>query len=463
MEKFLNLLFSTVQGWVLIVFFIIIVTIFAMFFLKGCFIFEIDEKGKKRLVPIKKSKKQNKNLSNEAKYIVDEIVNSEVETFIIKRDSLKKKYKSIKDTEDKAAIKNSINSLLLKYSDLGLKDDDNFNTNYTLFDLYLERDLNNIILEKLNTLHDKAGLKECSEIELNSYVESKVREIIDEMKIKLKEYKLVVSSSKPIEKIFDDSSKQLLSNLQMTIRSFTDNSKQYQEEEKKLIEERNRSIEVQIRKLSGGGEEDFRHVADSLGIKVSSVAMSGFFAQNLITRNNYRDLITDCFRTMYYMNATVAFLPLGGCGTAWQTRGIQRDSLVNRLHTIGEMALQQGYTVGIRTSVSAKEDIRLLNEVKSEGIKIYYNFQDAADAHRDICKELKQLGAKRIIQIHASNTDSVNLREDPDINLPKIKQTLDGMNWKGWLVIERSRDVKRVKEVKYNFSRNVAFLKEIYN
>ncbi len=207
----------------------------------------------------------------------------------------------------------------------------------------------------------------------------------------------------------------------------------------------------------------FRHVADSLGIKVSSVAMSGFFAQNLITRNNYRDLITDCFRTMYYMNATVAFLPLGGCGTAWQTRGIQRDSLVNRLHTIGEMALQQGYTVGIRTSVSAKEDIRLLNEVKSEGIKIYYNFQDAADAHRDICKELKQLGAKRIIQIHASNTDSVNLREDPDINLPKIKQTLDGMNWKGWLVIERSRDVKRVKDVKYNFSRNVAFLKEIYN
>jgi hypothetical protein len=256
MEKFLDLLFSTAQGWVLIVFFIIMMTIFAMFFLKGCFIFEIDEKGKKRLVPIKKSKKQNKNLSNEAKYIVDEIVNSEVETFIIKRDSLKKKYKSIKDTEDKAAIKNSINSLLLKYSDLGLKDDDNFNTNYTLFDLYLERDLNNIILEKLNTLHDKAGLKECSEIELNSYVESKVREIVDEMKIKLKEYKLVVSSSKPIEKIFDDSSKQLLSNLQMTIRSFTDNSKQYQEEEKKLIEERNRSIEVQIRKLSGGGEED---------------------------------------------------------------------------------------------------------------------------------------------------------------------------------------------------------------
>lgn len=40
--------------------------------------------------------------------------------------------------------------------------------------------------------------------------------------------------------------------------------------------------------------EVFRCTADSLGVAVASVAMSGFFAQSFITRDNYRELIQDC-------------------------------------------------------------------------------------------------------------------------------------------------------------------------
>ena len=36
------------------------------------------------------------------------------------------------------------------------------------------------------------------------------------------------------------------------------------------------------------------------------------------------------------------------------------------------------------------------------------------------------------------------------------------MGWGGWLVVERSRDVRRVRDVKYNFSRNVAYIKEVF-
>lgn len=206
----------------------------------------------------------------------------------------------------------------------------------------------------------------------------------------------------------------------------------------------------------------FLQTADSIGVKISSVAMSGFFAQSLITRTNAMELLSDCFHTMRFFGAKIAFLPLGGCGKEWKQNGWQRDTLINRLHAIGEAAQQRGYVIGIRTALDAQANIQLLNEIKSEGIKIYYNFQDATDAHRNICKELQILGAKRICQIHASNTDRVNLREDSAINLPAIKKTLDRMKWKGWLVVERSRDVTRVRDVKYNFSRNVAYLKEIF-
>ena len=206
----------------------------------------------------------------------------------------------------------------------------------------------------------------------------------------------------------------------------------------------------------------FRHTADSIGVKVPSIAMSGFFAQSFLKRENYRDLINDCLQTMAVMDSRVAFLPLGGSGHEWKEKGEARTELVRRLHEVGEMARQTGKVIAIRTQLDARANIKLLKEVKSDGIKIYYNLQDAVDNGRDPAKELMQLGAKRVAQIHASLTDSVTLDVDPRIDMYRIKKTLDEMNWSGWLVVERSRNAKDVKNVKGNYGRNVAYLKKIF-
>ena len=206
----------------------------------------------------------------------------------------------------------------------------------------------------------------------------------------------------------------------------------------------------------------FRRTADSLDIAVPSLAMSGFFAQSFLKRVNYRELVEDCLRSMDVMGARVAFLPLGGSGREWQQAGMEHDELVRRLHDVGEMARQQGKVIALRTALPARENLLLLKEVNSEGIKIYYNLQDGVDQGLDVCKELKRLGAKNIAQIHASLTDSVTLDKDPRIDLYKVKKTLDKMKWTGWLVVERSRNAKDVKNVKGNFGTNVAYLKEIF-
>ena len=207
----------------------------------------------------------------------------------------------------------------------------------------------------------------------------------------------------------------------------------------------------------------FRRTADSLGVAVPSIAMSGFFAQSFLKRDNYKDLIEDCLKTMDVFGAKVAFLPLGGSGHEWKQAGEEHKEMVRRLHEVGEMAQAAGKVIGIRTQLDARANIKLLDEVNSEGIKIYYNLQDAVDQKLDVVKELKQLGSKRIIQIHASLTDSVTLDKDPRIDMHKIKKTLDKMKWSGWLVVERSRNAKDVRNVRGNFGTNVAYLKEIFS
>ena len=104
----------------------------------------------------------------------------------------------------------------------------------------------------------------------------------------------------------------------------------------------------------------------------------------------------------------------------------------------------------------------MLNEVGSPAIKIYYNLASAIEHQRDYVKELRQLGKDRVCQIHCSNTDGFRLQNDPQVNAPKLKAALDEINWRGWLVIERSRDTNDVHNVKKNYGANAVYLKSIF-
>ena len=205
----------------------------------------------------------------------------------------------------------------------------------------------------------------------------------------------------------------------------------------------------------------FNHTADSFGIKVGAVAMSGFYGQSFAKKESWRWLIQDCLNTMDAMGANVAFLPLGGCGNNWTDSLPLRQQIVWRLHEIGEMAKARGKVIGIDTPLDAEGNIKLLDEINSEGIKIFYKFQTAIENKRNIAKEIEKLGKDRICAIHASNTDGVWLRNDKAVNMKKIKKALDKAGWSGWLFVERSRDVNQVRNVKKNYGENVKYLKEI--
>ena len=208
----------------------------------------------------------------------------------------------------------------------------------------------------------------------------------------------------------------------------------------------------------------FTKTADSLNVKIGAIAMSGFYAQDITQRENLIELIDDCLNTMDNMGGVkTAFLPLGGCGNNWAADKQKRKQIVSLLHTIGEKAKARGKVIGIDTQLDAKGNLKLLKEINSNGITIFYKLQTAIENGVDIAKDLKKLGAKNICAIHASNTDSVWIKNDPAINMPLIKQTLDQMGWSGWLFVERSRDVKMVHNVVMNYGANVRYLKEIFN
>jgi len=201
--------------------------------------------------------------------------------------------------------------------------------------------------------------------------------------------------------------------------------------------------------------------ARELGLEIPSLAMTGFFAQSFAERPTVPRMIQDCVDTMKAMEVKIAFLPLGVQADLAKNPGL-RPAIVKRLKMAGDIAEKAGVVIGLGTSLSAAEEVKLLDEVGSPAVKIYFNFANAAKNGRDIATELRTLGKERICQIHASNEDGVWLENDPEIDLPKIKRALDEMGWRGWLVIERSRDAADPRNVKRNFSANVAHLKRVF-
>jgi alpha-L-rhamnosidase len=201
--------------------------------------------------------------------------------------------------------------------------------------------------------------------------------------------------------------------------------------------------------------------AKKLNIEFASIAMTGFYAQSLADRPTVPRMMEDCITTMKQMHIKTAFLPLGVEGDL-KKYPERRSKIVERLKMAGKMAEAAGVVIGIETALSATEEVKLLNEIGSPAIKIYFNFSNPLKEGRDLYKELQILGKDRICQIHCTNKDSVWLINDPQIDMKKVKATLDKMDWRGWLVIERSRDATDAKNVKRNYGANTIYLKSIF-
>lgn len=205
----------------------------------------------------------------------------------------------------------------------------------------------------------------------------------------------------------------------------------------------------------------FLDAARENGLEICSLAMSAFYAQSFGERPTVPQMLGDCIETMKSTSVKVAFLPLGVRGDLTKYPEL-RPAVVERLKSIAPVAEKAGVVIGLETALDAANEIKLLDEIASPAIQIYFNFENPLQGRRDLCSELRRLGKDRICQIHCTDQDGVLLSDNTRIDMPNVKRTLDEMNWSGWLVIERSRDARKSRDVRHNFGGNVAFMKSVF-
>jgi L-ribulose-5-phosphate 3-epimerase len=195
------------------------------------------------------------------------------------------------------------------------------------------------------------------------------------------------------------------------------------------------------------------------GLQICSLAMTAFFAQDYANHPR-ADVFTDeWIELLRTMSVRVGYLPMGVRLKLGEDAD-GRAKVVARLRRAGPRAEAAGVVLGIDTGLDADASIRLLEEIGSPAVQIYYNFGPSLDAGRSIERELRTLGRQRLCQIHCTDTDGAWLIDNKRLDLRRVKSVLDEMEWTGWLVMERSR--VSGKSVRENFSANAQYLKEVF-
>ena len=174
--------------------------------------------------------------------------------FLEKEYTIEREYNQEIESVGKNTVYNVVQNIVINY---GKSIDETVDTEEELFkdqdllELYLTRDLNKVVLSKLEYLYDSSSIQKSDDFELNNKIETVSREIIDSLILGIKGYGLLTDSLTYLEKTLESSSRPLFDEIRKSIKSYVELNKNKQKEKLELVKTRNEIIDKQILLLIG--------------------------------------------------------------------------------------------------------------------------------------------------------------------------------------------------------------------
>ena len=179
--------------------------------------------------------------------------------------------------------------------------------------------------------------------------------------------------------------------------------------------------------------EKYQAEATKHGVEICSLAMGILNQIPYATSPEAEQWVLDCIDVMPKLNQKVVLLAFFSNGDLKDKKDMQ-DAAIARLKKAAPMAEKAGVTLGIESYLNADDHKRILDEVGSPSVKVYYDVANMTKMGYDIYQEIRQLGRDRICQIHCKENGF--LLGQGKIDFPRVKEAIDEIGWQGWLVIE---------------------------
>jgi sugar phosphate isomerase/epimerase len=132
------------------------------------------------------------------------------------------------------------------------------------------------------------------------------------------------------------------------------------------------------------------------------------------------------------LNARVILLPFFGKG-ALTTRE-EMDYVGDALKEIAPQAEKAGVILGLEDTISAEDNVRIMERTKSPAVLTYYDVGNSTHGGFDVVKEIRWLGKERICQFHLK--DNPNYLGEGKIDFPAVMKAIDDIGFRGYANLE---------------------------
>ena len=187
-----------------------------------------------------------------------------------------------------------------------------------------------------------------------------------------------------------------------------------------------------------GGIDKVNGLAEAAGVEVPSLSPGGFTAYSFMhptdsTRTEGIAKLQYLAEIAPQLGAKVILVPFFGNGKI-EDAHIDAPRFIDGLKAAAETAEKHGISLAVESTLSAEQHQRIIDNVGSSAVGVYYDMGNATGFGYDSPSEIRNLGSA-ISQMHIKDT-SGNHAGEGDVDFPAVFDAAHTIGYDSWFVLE---------------------------
>ena len=200
---------------------------------------------------------------------------------------------------------------------------------------------------------------------------------------------------------------------------------------------------------------DYKSKAAERGIPIDGTCVDRLHDNGLKSDKLAVRWVSDSIRITKALGTRVLLVPFFG-KWALITRD-EMDYTADALRDLGPEAERAGVILGLENTISAEDNVRIMERSRSKAVLVYYDVGNSTHAGFDVVKEIRWLGKDRICQFHLK--DNPHYLGEGSIPFPAVMAAIRDIGFEGYANLET--DAHPNMDVGAEMKRNLEFIRKL--
>jgi len=199
-----------------------------------------------------------------------------------------------------------------------------------------------------------------------------------------------------------------------------------------------------------------RFLAESrrVGLPLASVCLDILHVNYLKSDPLGQRWVAEAIPITKALGVKVILLPFFGNG-ALETEA-EMDYVGDALREIAPAAEKAGVILGLEDTISARDNVRIMERAKSPAVLTYYDVGNSTGNGFNVVEEIRWLGRGRICEVHLK--DNPHYLGQGKIDFPAVIAALGDIGFAEWAQLETSNPTKAVEA---DMTKNLSFVRRL--